>query len=285
MWRGSQKNATIGDCAAFARIHLPIVEADMLTCGALGVSRATLHGFAERIVERALASRLERWVERRAAGEPVAYILGRRGFWTFDLEVSPDALIPRPDTETLVAAVLPLIDDGCRVLDVGTGSGAVALAIASEKPTASVTATDLDPHCIALCRRNATRLGIELRTLVADRFKGLDERFELIVSNPPYVAADDPHLLHGDLRFEPRLALVGGTDGLGFLKRLIAEAPEHLLPGGWLAVEHGCTQGTAVGRLFREHGFVGESTCADIEDRPRATIGRLAKATPRREAG
>ena len=257
----------------------------MLTCGALGVSRATLHGFAERTVERGLASRLQQWVERRAAGEPVAYILGRRGFWTFDLEVSPDALIPRPDTETLVAAVLPLIDDGCRVLDVGTGSGTVALAIASEKPTASVTATDLDPCCIALCRRNAARLGLELRTFVADCFGGLEEeRFDFIVSNPPYIAADDPHLAHGDLRVEPRLALVGGTDGLCFLKRLIADAPAHLQPGGWLAVEHGCAQGAAVGRLFREHGFERVHTYADIEDRPRATIGRLAKATPRREA-
>ena len=256
----------------------------MLTCGALGVSRAALHGFAERAVERRLASRLERWVERRAAGEPVAYILGRRGFWTFDLEVSPDALIPRPDTETLVAAVLPLIEDGCRVLDVGTGSGAVALAIASEKPTAFVTATDLDPRCIALCRRNAVRLGVELRALVADCFEGLDGRFDLIVSNPPYVAADDPHLVRGDLRFEPRLALVGGGDGLGFLKRLIGEAPRHLLPGGWLAVEHGCAQGAAVGRLFHEHGFERVHTYADIEDRPRATTGRLATATAGRGA-
>ncbi len=252
----------------------------MLTCGALGVSRAALHGFAERTVERRFASRLECWVERRAAGEPVAYILGRRGFWTFDLEVSPDALIPRPDTETLVAAVLPLIEDGCRVLDVGTGSGAVAVAIASEKPRATVTATDIDPRCIALCRRNAARLGVELRTFVADCFDGLEGRFDLIVSNPPYIAADDPHLARGDLRFEPRLALVGGTDGLGFLRRLIAEAPGRLLPGGWLAVEHGCVQGAAVRRLFREHGIVSVYTCADIEDRPRATLGRLASATP-----
>ena len=274
-----RENAAIGDCAAFARAQLPIVEADILTCGALGVSRAALHGFAERTVERGLALRLERWVERRAGGEPCAYILGRRGFWTFDLEVSPSVLIPRQDTETLVAAVLPLIEDGSRVLDVGTGSGAVALAIASEKPTASVTATDLDPRCIAHCRRNAAHLGVELRTLVADCFNGLVERFDLIVSNPPYVAADDPHLARGDLRFEPRLALVGGADGLGFLKRLIAEAPGRLLPCGWLAVEHGCTQGTAVGRLFREHGFERVHTCADIEDRPRATIGRLASAT------
>ena len=217
------------------------------------------------------------------AGEPVAYILGRRGFWSFDLEVTPDVLIPRPDTETLVAAVLPLIDDGCRALDIGTGSGAVALAIAAEKPGAVVTATDIDPRCIALCRRNAQRLGIALRALVADCFDGLRERFDVIVSNPPYVAVDDPHLLRGDLRFEPRLALVGGPDGLGFLARLVGEAPQHLRPGGWLAVEHGCAQGDAVERLFRQHGFHGVSTHQDIEHRPRATVGRLGVAPPPRE--
>lgn len=214
------------------------------------------------------------------AGEPVAYILGRRGFWSFDLEVTPDVLIPRPDTETLVAAVLPLIDDGSRVLDLGAGSGAVALAIAAEKPNAAVTATDVDPRCIAVCRRNARRLGIALRALVADCFDGLRERFDVIVSNPPYVAEDDPHLLRGDLRFEPRLALVGGQDGLGFLARLIAEAPRHLRPGGWLAVEHGCAQGDAVKRLFRQHGFHGVCTHQDIEHRPRATVGRLGAAPP-----
>ena len=271
---------TIGACAAFARARLDDLEADTLTCGALGVSRATLHAFAERAVAPAAASRLESWVARRIAGEPVAYILGRRGFWRFDLEITPDVLIPRPDTEMLVAAVLPLVNDGCRVLDIGAGSGAVALAIAVEKPSAQVTATDIDPQCISLCRRNALRLGIDLRLRVADCFDGLEESFNVIVSNPPYVAADDPHLRRGDLRFEPRLALVGGPDGLGFLTRLIAEAPRHLHVGGWLAVEHGATQGAAVGRLFRQHGFDRISTHQDIEHRPRATVGRLGVAPP-----
>ena len=271
---------TIGACAAFARARLDDLEADTLTCGALGVSRATLHAFAERAVTPAAASRLEYWVARRTAGEPVAYILGRRGFWRFDLEVTPDVLIPRPDTETLVAAVLPLVNDGCRVLDIGTGSGAVALAIAVEKPSAQVTATDIDPQCIALCRRNAQRLGIDVRLHMADCFDGLEERFNVIVSNPPYVAANDPHLQRGDLRFEPRLALVGGPDGLAFLARLIAEAPQHLHVGGWLAVEHGATQGAAVRRLLRQHGFDRISTHPDIEHRPRATVGRLGAAPP-----
>ena len=272
--------STIGACAAFARARLPILEADFLTCGALNITPATLHGFAERAVAPAAASRLESWVQRRMAGEPVAYILGRRGFWRFDLEVTPDVLIPRPDTETLVAAVLPLIDKGCRVLDIGTGSGAVALAIAVEKPSAQVTATDIDPQCIALCRRNARRLGIDLRLRVADCFDGLEQSFNVIVSNPPYVAADDRHLQQGDLRFEPRMALVSGLDGLAFLARLIAEAPRHLHVGGWLAVEHGATQGAAVRRIFHQHGFDHISTHQDIEHRPRATVGRLGAAPP-----
>lgn len=269
--------ATIGDCAALARVRLPAFEADLLAGEALGVSRATLHAFPERVVEEAARARLERWLERCAAGEPVAYILRRRGFWGLDLEVTPDALIPRPDTETLVAASLPLIGSHDRVLDVGTGTGAVALAIAKERPGATVIASDIDPRCVALCRRNARRLGLDVRPVVADCLEDIGERFHAIVSNPPYVAAVDPHLRRGDLRFEPKLALVGGDDGLAFFRRLIPDARAQLLAGGWLALEHGCGQGPAVRRLLGEHGFAEASTHFDIENRPRATVARLGR--------
>ena len=269
--------ATIGDCAALARVRLPAFEADLLAGEALGVSRVTLHAFPERVVEEAARARLGRWLERRAAGEPLAYILRRRGFWGLDLEVTPDVLIPRPDTETLVAAALPLIGPNDRVLDVGTGTGAVALAIAKERPGAAVTATDIDPRCVALCRRNACRLGIDVRTVLADCLDGIDWRFHAIVSNPPYVAAADPHLRRGDLRFEPRLALVGGDDGLAFFRRLIPDARAHLLAGGWLALEHGCGQGPAVRLLLGEYGFAEASTHLDIENRPRATVAHLGR--------
>ena len=274
---GNASAATIGACADYARRRLPREEADLLTRTALGVPHTHLFAFAERTVEPANARRLAGWVRRRGDGEPVAYILGRREFYGLALDVTPAVLIPRADTETLVEAALPLIGPGAKakVMDLGTGCGAVALALAAERPSARVLATDLDARCIALCRRNAARLGLSVETRLADGFVGIDERFDLIVSNPPYVAADDPHLMRGDLRFEPRQALVGGgRDGLDFVARLIAEAPDHLVAGGALAIEHGAAQGPRARALFRARGFKDIETHHDIERRPRATIGK-----------
>ena len=246
----------------------------MLVSAALGVSNATVYAFPERAVRAADAKRIDRWVERRYGGEPVAYILRRRGFWTLDLEVTPDALIPRPDTETLVATALPRIDDEARVLDVGTGSGAVALAIAFERPRARVLATDVDARCIELCRRNAKRLHLRVETLVADCFDGVGGAFDVIVSNPPYVANDDSHLGRGDVRFEPRRALAGGGDGLDFIARLVRQAPARIAAGGWLCIEHGCMQSEQVRRLFDANGFSRIRSHRDIEARPRVTVGQ-----------
>ena len=278
--------ATLGACAARARARLPRFEADLLACRALGVDRAALHAFAERPVGSACSARLDDWVARRDAGEPVAYILGERGFWTFDVEVRPGTLIPRPDTETLVQAALPRIGAADRVLDACTGSGAVALAIAAERPQATVLATDIDPGCIDLCRRNARRLGLAVQAHVADCFTPISEGacaaaadgpFDAIVGNPPYIDAADPHLSQGDLRFEPRRALVGGAGGgLGILARLIREAPGHLRPGGWLCLEHGAEQAAAVRDLFAAAGFADLQCHRDAGGRARASVGRLA---------
>lgn len=279
--------ATLGACAARARARLPRFEADLLACRALGVDRAALHAFAERPVGSDRSALLERWVARRDAGEPVAYILGERGFWTFDVEVRPGTLIPRPDTETLVRSALARIGAEDRVLDVCTGSGAVALAIAAERPQATVLATDIDPGCIDLCRRNARRLGLAVQAHVADCFapvcadasEAAEGPFDAIVGNPPYIDAADPHLSQGDLRFEPRRALVGGAGGgLGILARLIREAPGHLRPGGWLCLEHGADQAAAVGGLFAAAGFADVQCHRDAGGRERASVGRLAGA-------
>lgn len=265
---------TLGACAAYARERLPRWEADLLVRRAAAVPRAHLYAFEERHMrpeDRAIA---RDWIARRTAGEPLAYILGEREFWGLNLEIARCAMIPRPDTETLVAAALPLVKANATVLDVGTGCGAVALAIASERPEARIVATDIDAECVALARRNAERCGLAVRTLLADGFVGVTERLDVIVSNPPYVAAADPHLQRGDLRFEPRRALVGGATGVEFLARLIAEAPAHLQPRGWLAVEHGHEQGPAVSALFQQVGFTQVETRRDIENRPRVTLGR-----------
>ncbi len=272
-------DANVGACAAIARGHLPVEDAELLLCDALALPRSQLYAFPERAVSASAAARLNDWVRRRRRGEPVAYITGRRGFWGLDLEVSADALIPRPDTETLVEAALGLTSAKANVLDIGTGCGAVALALASERPAARIVATDIDPRCVSLCRRNAGRLGLAVDTRVADGFDGICERFDVVVSNPPYVAAEDAHLRHGDLRFEPRLALVGGDDGLRFLARLARQAPANLAPQGWLCLEHGRDQAAEVRQLLSANGFQDIRTFPDIERRERVTIGRRGGAS------
>ena len=265
---------TLGACAAYARQRLPRLEADLLVRRAAAVPRAHLYAFQERRMRPAARAVAHDWIGRRKAGEPLAYILGEREFWGLNLAVAPCAMIPRADTETLVAAALPLVQANATVLDVGTGCGAVALAIASERVDARIVATDIDPACAALARRNAERCGLAVYILVADGFAGVTERFDVIVSNPPYIAAADPHLQRGDLRFEPRRALVGGATGLEFLARWIAEAPARLRAQGWLVVEHGHQQGPAVAALFRQAGFTQVAKRRDLEGRPRVTLGR-----------
>ena len=265
---------TLGACAAYARQRLPRLEADLLVRRAAAVPRAHLYAFQERRMRPAARAVARDWIGRRKAGEPLAYILGEREFWGLNLAVAPCAMIPRADTETLVAAALPLVQANATVLDVGTGCGAVALAIASERVDARIVATDIDPACAALARRNAERCGLPVYILAADGFSGVTERFDVIVSNPPYIAAADPHLQRGDLRFEPRRALVGGATGLDFLARWIAEAPARLRAQGWLAVEHGHQQGPAMVALFRQAGFTRVATRRDLEGRPRVTLGR-----------
>ena len=254
-------------------------DAEILLAHVLGKDRTWLFTHADDPIEADAAAQFEALLARRRAGEPVAYLIGQRGFWRFDLEVTPDTLIPRADTECLVEQALARLpnDRPLRLLDLGTGTGAIALALATERPRANVVAVDLSPGAVAVARRNADRLGLAARVEVREGawFAPVaGERFDLIASNPPYIEADDPHLAEGDLRFEPRSALASGTDGLDDLRLIVRDAPAHLRPGGWLLVEHGWQQGAAVRALFDAAGFIEIGTERDLEGRDRVTLGR-----------
>ena len=254
-------------------------EAETLLAHAAGASRAWLYAHADDRLPADAAARFEALIAARIAGTPVAHLTGRRGFWTFDLAVSPDTLIPRAETERLVELALARLppDRPLWVLDLGTGTGAIALALAAERPAARVVAVERSPGAAAVARGNAAALGLAARVSVreGDWFDPVaGERFDLIASNPPYIEDDDPHLSRGDLRFEPRTALASGADGLDDLRRIANAAPAHLAPGGWLLLEHGWRQGEAVRTLLRAAGFVDVYTALDLEARERVTLGR-----------
>lgn len=272
---------SVASCLARARSSVERSEAALLLGHVLGRSQAWLFAHADARVDAASEAAFADLAARRAGGEPLAYILGRRGFWTLDLEVGPDTLIPRPETELLVEQALARIDPAlpARVADLGTGSGAIALAIAAERPLARVLATDRSPPALAVARRNAASHGLDGRVefRAGDWFVPLaGEVFDVVASNPPYVADGDPHLARGDLRFEPPGALASGHDGLDDIRRIISAAPAHLAAGGWLLLEHGHDQGPAVRALLSEAGFDGVATVADLEGRDRVSVGRAA---------
>ena len=254
-------------------------EAELLLLHVLGRERGWLFAHATDAVEPATEAAFAQLLQRRLQGEPVAYLLGRRGFWTLDLAVSPATLIPRPETERLVELALERLptDRPLKVADLGTGSGAIALALASERPLAQVLATDMSPQALAVAADNARRHELaNVRFQQGSWHAALgQERFDLIATNPPYIAADDPHLAQGDLRFEPASALASGADGLDDIRVIVAGAPAYLLAGGWLLIEHGWDQGPAIRALLEPAGFVEVSTAVDLEHRDRVTLGRL----------
>ncbi len=258
------------------------LEAELLLAHALQRPRAWLYAHADDAVADSALALFDDLIARRLRGEPVAQILGRQGFWSLDLRITPDVLIPRADTELLVdraLAVLPA-ESPVRVADLGTGSGAIALAIASERPFADVVAADASSAALAVARTNSEAFGLSsrVRWVHGEWFAPLHgQRFDAIVSNPPYLADNDPHLQKGDLRFEPRSALVSGSDGLDAIRAIVRDAPTHLLPGGWLLLEHGFEQGAAVRVLLAESGFTEIATHRDIEQRERVTCGRRAR--------
>lgn len=277
------KESRIDAAVAEARERLagvcdsPALDAEVLLAHVLDKPRTYLRAWPERTLDAEQADAFEALLARRAAGEPLAYVLGRREFWSLDLEVAPGVLIPRADTETLVERALELIpaDQPARVADLGTGSGAIALAIAGERPLCTVVATDRSPTALDIARRNAERLNLRnVEFQQADWCSALGaERFDLIVSNPPYIASDDPHLAQGDLPHEPTEALTAGPDGLDDLRRIVDCTRNHLRPGGHLLLEHGYTQGETVHGFLRNAGFEAIRTHRDLEGRERISEG------------
>jgi release factor glutamine methyltransferase len=255
------------------------LDAEILVAHVAGTGRPALAADPNRPLAPEELLALESLARRRLAGEPLAYLTGRREFWSLDLEVTPDVLVPRPETELAVERVLAALGDGGRpaVLDLGTGSGAIALAVAHERPHAAVTATDVSAAALAIAKRNATRLGLRnLRFLEGSWFDPLaGSRFDVIASNPPYVAAGDPAL--ATLAHEPRVALLGGTDGLAAIEAIVCAAPSHLGPGGWLVIEHGAAQGAAVRALFAAAGLAAVATRRDLAGHERVTEGTLPR--------
>jgi len=252
----------------------PRLDAELLLAGSLGKSRSYLYAWPEEIPPAAARARFHALLQRRAAGEPVAYLLGQREFWSLSLNVTPATLIPRPETETLVALALqriPADADAC-IADLGTGSGAIALAIARERPRCRVIATDISPAALAVASANAERLGLSnVQCRAGDWCAALpDLAFDLIVSNPPYIAENDIHLSLGDVRFEPRQALASGPQGMDALQHIARCAITRLRPHGWLLLEHGFDQVQPATRLLGSCGY------EDVQDHPDdAGLGRV----------
>ena len=264
------------------------VEAQVIIAHLLGVNRAYLVANPLRVLTETEDARVDMMVSQRAAGQPVAYLLGKREFYSRDFAVGPDVLIPRPETETLVEGALarlaaPGAPPGAMapgptsVLDLGTGSGAIAITLACERPDLAVTATDASPAALDMARQNAATHGRPIELVHGEWYAPVaGRRFDMIVANPPYVAAGDPHLAQGDLRFEPVRALTDGSpDGLASIRAIVQGAPGHLKPGGWLLLEHGYDQAEGVRGLLQGAGFRDLVSIQDLAGIPRVAGGTI----------
>ena len=260
------------------QMGLPRLEAQMLLAYVLGRSRVWLIAHDDHALTDQQSHQFQHLGQRRMAGEPMAYLIGEREFMGLAFEVSPAVLIPRPETEMLVQTVLEVIHNvtAPQILDLGTGSGAIAVAIAHARPDARVWATDVSGHALDLAKRNAARHGVTVQFAFGSWFDALGGQpfaFDAIVSNPPYIPAGDVHLMQGDLRFEPAVALTDGADGLSVYRLLASGAQRFLRAQGHLCVEHGFDQGPAVASLLRDAGFLQVKTIQDLAGHPRVTSG------------
>ncbi len=270
--------ATIAEC--LARADVPRLEAQMLLETITGKSRVALMTHPELPVTPAQRQTFHEWCARRRAGEPVAYLIGEREFYGLSFAVSPAVLIPRPETELLVEIALARLAKGSgKVLDLGTGSGAIAIAIAKHVPSAEVWAVDVSSDALQVATANAKRHGVAIRFVQSNWFAQLGEaRFDLIVTNPPYVAAGDPHLIDGDIRYEPPGALVGGGDGLDAIRAIVGAASAHLSANGLIAIEHGFDQGQSVSALLTSAAYRAAQRHDDL-----AGLWRITSAIASRE--
>lgn len=255
---------------------LDALDADLLLAFVLGKSRTWLFTWPERELSDGQQQRFGDLIQRRLNGEPVAHIIGSREFWSLPLKVNASTLIPRPDTEALVEAILNRFDQpSLRVADMGTGTGAIALALASERPGWRISAFDVQPDAVALAQANADQLGLPVTVGQSHWCDALaDQSLDLLVSNPPYIAADDVHVQQGDVRFEPRSALVAAENGLADIRILIEQGRRVLAPDGWLFLEHGWTQGEAVRACFNSQGYGSVATVQDMGNRDRVSFGQ-----------
>jgi len=257
----------------------PQLDCELLLCYVLDVDRTWLRTWPEKEVSKSLEAKFCALLEKRVQGQPIAYLVGSRGFWSMDLQVSKDTLIPRPETELLVELALGLkLPKNSHGLDLGTGTGAVVLALATERPDMNFTAVDSQVGAVSLANKNCQNLGLSnVSILQSDWFDSVqlkDNQFDLIISNPPYISANDPHLQQGDVRYEPNSALVSGIDGLDDLQKIIAKSPAYLKSDGWLLLEHGFDQGAAVVRLMSRAGFKKVVTQKDYNQIDRVTLGQ-----------
>jgi len=264
----------------------PKLDAELLLSHALQTSRTYLYTWPEKILSSEQLSKFTNLLKQRLEGRPIAHIIGEREFWGLNLKVTEDTLIPRPDTETIVEGVLKLIaenskDPAWSILDLGTGSGAIALAIKSELPHCSITAVDYSAKALAVAQQNALTHQLNITFLQSDWLSAFDcqQTFDCIVSNPPYIEADDPHLLQGDVRFEPITALSSGQDGLDDIRTIAQQAWLHLSNQGWLLIEHGYNQAQSVSAILTEHQFSNVALLTDLAGNPRVSIGQKIEIT------
>jgi release factor glutamine methyltransferase len=258
-------------------VDLDRLDRDLLLGEALGVQRAYVVAHPERNLDDVVLAQLQRWTQRRRAGEPLAYILGHKEFWSLELAVNPAVLIPRPETELLVETALTLSAQGQRILDLGTGSGAIAIALALELDGAEIYASDISQAALQTAARNAATNNADITLIASDWFVNIPGTFHTIVSNPPYVAKADPHL--DALHSEPRSALVSGAEGLDAIRYIVPAARAHLAADGWLLIEHGHDQGRVVRSLMLEAGYDAVQTTRDPAGYERVTRG-LWRGTP-----